>query len=61
MAGKTLNGLVTHEDWMVTLLTAAGMPDVKERLMQGNTFAGRKYRSHPGGYNTLDYLSGKKQ
>jgi len=30
-AGTTLNGLVAHEDWMVTLLTAAGMPDVKER------------------------------
>ena len=59
MAGKTLNGLVAHEDWMVTFLTAAGMPDVKERLMKGDTFAGRKYRSHPDGYNMLDYLSGK--
>ena len=39
-AGKTLNGLVAHEDWMVTFLTAAGMPDVKERLMKGDTFAG---------------------
>ena len=58
-AGTTLNGLVAHEDWMVTFLTAAGMPDVKERLMKGDTFAGRKYRSHPDGYNMLDYLSGK--
>ena len=58
-AGKTLNGLVAHEDWMVTFLTAAGMPDVKERLMRGDTFAGRKYRAHPDGYNMIDYLSGK--
>jgi len=58
-AGTTLNGLVAHEDWMVTLLTAAGMADVKERLMKGDSFAGRKYRAHPDGYNMLDYLSGK--
>jgi arylsulfatase len=58
-AGTTLNGLVAHEDWMPTFLAAAGMPDVKERLMKGDTFAGRKYRAHPDGYNMLDYLSGK--
>jgi arylsulfatase len=58
-AGVTLNGLVAHEDWMVTLLTAAGMPDVKERLMKGDNFAGRRYRSHPDGYNMLDYFAGK--
>jgi hypothetical protein len=44
---------------MVTLLTAAGRPDVKKRLMKGDTFAGRKYRAHPHGYNMLDDLSGK--
>ena len=58
-ADTTLNGIVAHEDWMVTFLAAAGMPDVKERLMKGDTFAGRKYRAHPDGYNMLDYLSGK--
>src|SRR5262245_50327261 len=58
-ANTTLNGLVAHEDWMVTLCAAAGMPDVKDRLMKGDTFAGRQYRSHPDGYNMLDYLSGK--
>jgi arylsulfatase len=58
-AGTTLNGLVAHEDWMMTFLAAAGMPDVKERLMKGDSFAGRQYRAHPDGYNMLDYLSGK--
>ena len=38
LAGKTVNGLVAHEDWMVTFLTAAGMPDVKDRLMKGRYF-----------------------
>lgn len=58
-AGTTLNGLVAHEDWMVTLTAAAGMPDLKDRLMKGDNFAGRQYRAHPDGYNMLDYLSGK--
>jgi arylsulfatase len=58
-ADTTLNGLVAHEDWMITLLAAAGAPDVKERLMKGDTFAGRQYRAHPDGYNMLDYLSGR--
>jgi arylsulfatase len=58
-AGTTLNGLVAHEDWMVTLLKAAGMPDVVDRLMKGDTFAGRQYRQHPDGYDMMDYLTGK--
>jgi arylsulfatase len=58
-AGATLNGLVCHEDWMVTFLTAAGMPDVKERLMKGDSFAGRHYRAYLDGYNMLDYFAGK--
>jgi arylsulfatase A-like enzyme len=59
LAGETLNGLVAHEDWMVTFLAAAGAPDIKEQLMKGGAFAGRRYRAHPDGYNQLDYLSGK--
>jgi arylsulfatase len=58
-AGATRNGLVAHEDWMVTFLSLAGMPDVKQRLMKGDTFAGRKYRAHPDGYDLNDYLAGK--
>ncbi|CAN7207183.1 arylsulfatase [Bosea sp. LjRoot237] len=58
-AGTTLNGIVAHEDWMITFAAAAGMPDAKERLMKGDNFAGRRYRSHPDGYNMLDYFSGK--
>ncbi|MGO4577745.1 arylsulfatase [Cupriavidus sp. 2TAF22] len=58
-ADTILTGIVAHEDWMPTLLAAAGMPDVKERLLKGATFAGRKYRAHCDGYDLNDYLSGK--
>jgi len=58
-AGTTLNGIVSHEDWLPTFAAAAGDTDVKERLLKGTTINGRTYRNHVDGYNMLDYLSGK--
>ena len=34
-AGKTLNGIVTHQEWLPTLLAAAGEPDIVEKLKAG--------------------------
>lgn len=58
-AGETLNGIVSHEDWLPTFAAAAGAPDIKERLLKGTDINGRSYRNHLDGYNQLDYLSGK--
>jgi hypothetical protein len=33
--GTTINDIFSQEDWMPTLLAAAGVPDVKEKLAQG--------------------------
>jgi len=58
-AGTTLNGIVSHEDWLPTFAAAAGDTDVKDRLLKGTTINGRSYKNHLDGYNQLDYLSGK--
>ena len=58
-AGTTLNGIVSHEDWLTTFAAAAGDTTVKERLLKGTTINGRSYKNHLDGYNMLDYLSGK--
>lgn len=58
-AGTTLNGIVSHEDWLPTFAAIAGDTDVKQRLLKGTTINGRKYRNHLDGYNQLDYLTGK--
>ena len=58
-AGTTLNGIVSHEDWLPTFAAAAGAPDIKEKLLQGVALNGRTYKNHLDGYNQLDYLSGK--
>ncbi len=58
-AGTTLNGIVSHEDWLPTFAAIAGDMDIKERLLKGTTINGRSYRNHIDGYNQVDYLSGK--
>ena len=58
-AGKVLNGIVSHEDWLPTFAAVAGAPDIKEKLREGVTLNGRPYRNYIDGYNLLDYLEGK--
>jgi arylsulfatase len=59
-AGTTLNGIVSHEDWLPTFAAIAGAPDIKERLLKGGVVLnGRTYKNHIDGYNLVDYLSGK--
>jgi arylsulfatase len=61
LKGKTLNGIVAHEDWLPTFAAAAGGTDIKEKLKAGVELNGRKYRNYIDGYNQLDYLSGKSK
>jgi arylsulfatase A-like enzyme len=60
-AGVTLNGIVSHQDWLPTFAAIAGAPDVKEKLLAGAELNGRTYKNHIDGYNMLDYLSGTAQ
>lgn len=60
-AGKTLNGVVSHEDWLPTFAAAAGDTKIKDKLKAGVELNGRKYRNYIDGYNQLDYLTGKTE
>jgi arylsulfatase len=55
-AGSVSNGIVSHQDWFPTLLAAAGVPDVKEKLLQGYKAGDKSYKVHLDGYNMLDYF-----
>jgi arylsulfatase len=46
-------------DWLPTFLAAAGEPQIKDKLKQGYSAIGRKYRVHLDGYNFLPLLTGK--
>ncbi|MCP3902272.1 MAG: arylsulfatase [Planctomycetes bacterium] len=56
-AGITLNGLVAHEDWMVTFAAAAGKDDLKEDLLDGYRAISRNYRQHLDGYDMNEYFA----
>ncbi|RZF24097.1 hypothetical protein EVC45_40610 [Paraburkholderia sp. UYCP14C] len=55
-AGTVLNGMVTHQDWLATLLAAAGVPDNKEKLLTGHKAGEKTYKVHIDGFNLLPYL-----
>ena len=57
--GQLSNQILAGEDWMPTLLAAAGVPDVKERLRAGYQAGGTTFKVHLDGYNQLPYLTGQ--
>jgi arylsulfatase len=59
--GSLTNGIVSATDWMPTLLAAAGVPDIKEKLLQGHQAGNRTFRDHLDGYNVLPLLTGQSR
>ena len=60
-AGKTLNGIVSHQEWLPTLLAAAGEPDIIGKLRDGYQAGDKEFRVHIDGYNALDYFMGETE
>jgi arylsulfatase len=54
------NQIMSHQDWMPTLLAAAGVTDVKEQLLKGYKAGTKDFKVHLDGYNFLPYLEGKE-
>jgi arylsulfatase len=57
-AGQVLNDIFSHQDWLPTLLAAAGEPQIKEKLLAGHRAGRRDYKVHLDGYNQLPLLTG---
>jgi len=60
-AGTILNDMMSHEDWVPTLMSAAGRPTVTEELKAGVNINGRDYHNHLDGYDFLPYLTGEAE
>ena len=56
-AGKMLNGIVTHQEWLPTLLAAAGEPGIVEKLRAGHQAGDKQFTVHVDGYNCLPYFT----
>lgn len=59
--GSVSNEIMSHLDWIPTLVAAAGEPKVKEKLLEGYRANGKKYNVHLDGYNFLPYLTGQQE
>jgi arylsulfatase A-like enzyme len=57
--GTVVNDIFSHEDWMPTLLAAAGEPEIKQKLLTGYDANGKNFKVHLDGYNQMDVLTGK--
>ena len=56
--GTEINHITSHEDWVPTLVAAAGEPNVKDKLLAGYQAAGKTFKVHLDGYDQRDVLAG---
>jgi len=57
-AGVISNGIISNLDWMPTLLAAAGVPDVTQKLVTGYKAGDKNFKVHIDGINQLDHILG---
>lgn len=57
--GTVCNEIVSHQDWLPTIVEAAGGGDVKAKLKKGMEANGKKFKVHLDGFSLMPYLTGK--
>jgi arylsulfatase A-like enzyme len=60
-AGTVSNEIISHTDWLPTLLAAAGDPEVSAKLKQGYQVGDKQFKVHIDGYNFLPYFTGQAE
>ena len=60
-AGSVSNEIVSHLDWLPTILAAAGEPHIKEKLLKGHKAGEKTFKVHLDGHNLLPLLTGKEK
>ena len=58
-ASSVSNQMISHMDWLPTILAAAGEPEIKEQLLKGHQAGGKTFKVHLDGYNQLPYMTGE--
>jgi arylsulfatase A-like enzyme len=56
--GSVSNEIVSHLDWLPTILAMAGEADVTEKLLKGHKVGDMTYKVHLDGYNLVPFLTG---
>ena len=56
--GTIINDIMSGEDWMPTLVAAAGDANVKEKLLKGMKVDDKTFKNHLDGYNFMPFFKG---
>ena len=59
--GSVSNQVMSHLDWVPTLMAAAGEDDVTAELKAGKQVGGKQFNVHLDGYNFLPFLTGETE
>ena len=59
-AGSISNSVMSHQDWVPTLMAAAGDTSIKKKLLSGHVAGAKSFKVHLDGYNFLPHLTEKK-
>lgn len=57
--GRIINDTMHQMDWIPTIMSALGEPDLKEKLKSGYEAGGKTYKVHLDGYDHLALLKGE--
>ncbi len=57
--GTIVNEIFSQEDWLPTLLAAAGEPNIVEKVKTGYEANGKTWKIHLDGYKFLPYFKGE--
>jgi arylsulfatase len=57
--GTVINDIFSHQDWLPTLLAAAGEKDIGAKLKKGHRAGDMTYKVHLDGFDQSDLLAGK--
>jgi arylsulfatase len=57
--GTKIHEIMSHEDWVPTLMTAAGLPGIVEKLKKGYKANGKNWKVHLDGYDFAPFFKGE--
>jgi arylsulfatase len=57
--GSVINDIMSHEDWLPTLVAAAGDPEAKQKLLSGLKAGDKTFKVHLDGYNFMPFFKGE--
>jgi len=59
--GQVTTELMSHNDWIPTLASIVGEPDLTNKLLKGYSANGKTYKVHLDGFDQSNFLRGKTQ